>query len=152
MTDMNINKYRGRCSGCACMVEAGEGFYNGGVWCEEPKRGYDFGFRDETYACRQYHVIENRKRAAAEIRRAEYEASPEYAAMRAERDAESLKRGQAELAINAQGRKTCVRCGGAGRSDKWHATGYTCFTCEGAGTVEMSEKELKRFQKSQASI
>lgn len=30
--------------------------------------------------------------------------------------------------------KRCTRCGGAGRSDKWAYTGYTCFDCNGAGT------------------
>jgi Flp pilus assembly protein TadG len=28
--------------------------------------------------------------------------------------------------------RPCGRCGGAGRSDKWAHTGYTCFDCNGA--------------------
>lgn len=27
----------------------------------------------------------------------------------------------------------CSRCGGAGRSDKWFATGYVCYDCNGSG-------------------
>ena len=27
----------------------------------------------------------------------------------------------------------CLRCGGAGRSDNWSATGYTCYSCNGSG-------------------
>jgi len=27
----------------------------------------------------------------------------------------------------------CTRCGGAGRSDKWCKTGYTCYKCNGSG-------------------
>lgn len=30
--------------------------------------------------------------------------------------------------------RMCGRCGGAGRSDKWARTGYTCFDCGGART------------------
>lgn len=31
--------------------------------------------------------------------------------------------------------RTCSRCGGAGRSDRWAFTGYTCFDCGGAGST-----------------
>lgn len=29
--------------------------------------------------------------------------------------------------------RSCSRCGGAGRSDKWAHTGFTCFDCGGSG-------------------
>lgn len=29
--------------------------------------------------------------------------------------------------------RSCGRCGGAGRSDRWAYTGYTCFDCGGSG-------------------
>ena len=31
--------------------------------------------------------------------------------------------------------KICGRCGGAGGSDKWHHTGWTCYQCGGARTL-----------------
>lgn len=31
------------------------------------------------------------------------------------------------------GRRACIRCGGVGGSDKWVATGWTCYNCGGAG-------------------
>lgn len=34
----------------------------------------------------------------------------------------------------ARQRRKCTRCGGAGRSEKWRATGYTCYDCGGSGT------------------
>ena len=35
------NRYAGNCSGCGERVEAGEGFYNGGVYCEQQQRNGD---------------------------------------------------------------------------------------------------------------
>jgi len=40
-----------------------------------------------------------------------------------------------DAALAAKGLKRCDRCGGAGRSEKWYLTGYTCYTCEGAGSI-----------------
>lgn len=30
----------------------------------------------------------------------------------------------------------CLRCGGAGRADKWIATGSTCYSCNGSGKAQ----------------
>ena len=34
----------------------------------------------------------------------------------------------------------CLRCGGAGRADKWIATGSTCFACNGSGKAQPAIK------------
>lgn len=51
--------------------------------------------------------------------------------------------------------RKCGRCGGAGRSDKWAYTGYTCFDCNGSGrgaieTVKLYTREqLDRINAAQ---
>lgn len=53
---------------------------------------------------------------------------------------EIAKRAQAKEtkikreALKADGK--CLRCGGAGRSDNWSATGYTCYACNGLGKAQ----------------
>lgn len=42
----------------------------------------------------------------------------------------------------AIGERKCSRCGGAGRSDRWAHTGYTCFDCGGEGTRGTEEIKL----------
>jgi len=34
----------------------------------------------------------------------------------------------------------CLRCGGAGRADKWIATGSTCYACNGSGKAQPAIK------------
>jgi len=34
----------------------------------------------------------------------------------------------------------CLRCGGAGRADKWIATGSTCYSCNGSGKAQPAVK------------
>jgi hypothetical protein len=34
----------------------------------------------------------------------------------------------------------CARCGGAGRADKWIATGSTCYACNGSGKAQPAIK------------
>jgi Zn finger protein HypA/HybF involved in hydrogenase expression len=41
-------------------------------------------------------------------------------------------------ALKADGK--CLRCGGAGRSDNWSATGYTCYACNGSGKSQEAVK------------
>lgn len=47
-------------------------------------------------------------------------------------DAEARKQRRAELA-DYQARNICTRCHGAGGSDAWFATGWTCQRCHGSG-------------------
>jgi hypothetical protein len=131
---VSANKYAGRCVGCATNVAAGEGFYNGNLWCEEPSQGSGDDWTD-MWTCSKGRAREIADKKAGEALRAEFYASPEFVAQKAESDAQSAKRAEAEAALNATGRKTCDRCGGAGRSDRWIATGRTCFKCEGVGTL-----------------
>lgn len=53
------------------------------------------------------------------------------AAMRAS-EAEARKQRRAELA-DYKARNICTRCHGAGGSDAWFATGWTCQRCHGSG-------------------
>lgn len=45
------------------------------------------------------------------------------------------------------GRRKCTRCGGAGRSDKWAHTGYTCFDCGGSGDGGERREKLYTAEK-----
>lgn len=47
-------------------------------------------------------------------------------------DAEARKQRRAELA-DYKARNICTRCHGAGGSDAWFATGWTCQRCHGSG-------------------
>lgn len=42
--------------------------------------------------------------------------------------------------------RPCSRCGGAGRSDRWAFTGYTCFDCGGAGAAANKAWETRRLR------
>ena len=52
--------------------------------------------------------------------------------------------------------RKCSRCGGAGRSDKWARTGFTCFDCGGLGhrgtenVALFTQAELDRLNAAQA--
>ena len=59
--------------------------------------------------------------------------------------AEQARRAEAQAARDAgfaaqdvewakQGLVRCDHCGGAGHSEAWRSTGYTCFGCGGTGT------------------
>jgi hypothetical protein len=37
--------------------------------------------------------------------------------------------------------RKCVRCGGAGGSEAWRVTGWTCYRCDGKGTDPVQERE-----------
>lgn len=133
------NKFKGYCAGCAIAVPAGEGFYNGNVWCEEPTQR---GGGSSVSACTRYHEREEKQKAEGEIRRAAFYASAEYVAQKEESDRKGRERATAELALHRQGLQTCNRCGGAGSAEQWAATGRTCYKCEGRGTVPATKKQI----------
>lgn len=49
-----------------------------------------------------------------------------------------------------EGYVTCDRCGGAGGSDAWKETGWTCYKCSGAGKV--FSKWIERTPEYQAKL
>ena len=61
---------------------------------------------------------------------------------------DEVESAMGEIAKRAQAKETkvrrevlkadgkCLRCGGAGRSDNWSATGYTCYSCNGSGKAQ----------------
>lgn len=48
--------------------------------------------------------------------------------------------GKRETGGTVKVRVNCHRCGGAGGSEHWRATGWTCFRCGGAGTEIMTRR------------
>lgn len=52
----------------------------------------------------------------------------EYQAAKSER--RTLRRTRVDALVT----ETCTRCAGAGGSDMWKFTGWTCFDCQGVGT------------------
>jgi len=152
MTTMTRNKYRGTCS-CGAFVEAGEGFYTfGRLTCEEPiTEGQYFGC--PTYVAQErLRFDRERERTAGRLdrtfvskysdvqewlvgfwaKRDEKENDPEY---QAQQKTIAEKRSKEDARWAKQGLRRCDRCGGAGRSDRWIATGSVCYQCEGHGAV-----------------
>jgi hypothetical protein len=148
------NRYAGNCYGCGDFVAAGQGIYESGeVFCSEPT-----SLEDVPESLRQRFRLTVKRWATCwnrvnpilgtdfatlqELRdqqRAEYEASrptAEQIAANKERArlamAEDRKQRRAELA-EFKARDICPRCHGAGGSDAWHATGWTCARCHGSG-------------------
>ena len=149
-------KYAGRCCGCGIAVAAGEGYYNGGVWCEMPKRGYDFEppftASGNVVTCKRDHERIAIAHAKNEAKRIALEATPEYQAeLAARKEAAAIRSAERAKVIHAlalRGLKECRRCGGAGHAEQWRHTGYACYDCQGSGTVPMTEREVKAFQNS----
>lgn len=74
----------------------------------------------------------NEKIASFWAEKDQREADPVY---QAEKKARAEKRQREEETWARQGLRRCPRCGGAGRSDRWIATGSTCYECEGHGAI-----------------
>lgn len=141
------NRYKGRCASCDGPVPAGSGFYNGHTLCSSAFLLPDYG-----YLCLSNPDLDSllarviASREAAAVRRAEVEARRGEIA--AEAEAKRLARiaspeGQAEIARERaraadrkrRGVRVCRRCGGAGGSSQWDATGRVCYGCNGSGEV-----------------
>jgi len=128
-----INKYAGDCVFCHNTVPAGFGYYNGCTTCAdlvEVEDGYGLvevtcknaeGALMNYFASKKYVAQKEAIKAADEKRRAE------YAQVKKDRVVATKK-------LKANG--LCTRCGGAGRSDNWIATGSICFKCDGTGKAK----------------
>jgi len=156
---MNINKYPGICD-CGVHVEAGEGFYNGNVYCEEISNG-TVEWDGETIfvdviSCSKYRLREGKAKIIAnrfhsEVAKGRADESyvspnpkaqeaivvywveqnnPEVIARRATHEA---KQAELETKWANAGQQRCDRCGGAGGRKEW--PGFNCFKCEGHGAV-----------------
>tara|TARA_R110000868_G_C10666158_1_gene746204 strand:+ start:367 stop:777 length:411 start_codon:yes stop_codon:yes gene_type:complete len=128
-----INKYAGDCVFCHNTVPAGFGYYNGCTTCADLVEVED-GYGLVEVTCKN-----------AEGALMNYFASKKYVAqkeaMKAHRKEVGLhleKMRNENIATNkelkAEGK--CTRCGGAGRSDNWIATGSICFKCDGTGKAK----------------
>ena len=149
---MMRNKYRGICD-CGARVDAGDGFYNQGqIYCEEPiekasrygcptsverdwlqeqkRYAYSKGQNDRSFVSEWADVNERIAGFWAMIDARN--ADPEY---QAQQKAIADKRAKQEAGWAKQGLRRCPRCGGAGRSDRWIATGSVCYQCEGHGAI-----------------
>lgn len=56
-------------------------------------------------------------------------------AMEAHRKEARRERRSQNRELAKKGLRVCPRCGGAGGASQWQHTGYTCFRCEGTGTI-----------------
>jgi hypothetical protein len=124
------NKYSGECVYCHNTVPAGFGFYNGSTSCADLVEVEDgYGLAEVTcknaegalinfFTSKKYIAGREAIKQAAEKRRADI--------AQAKKD-----RVVATKKLKAEGK--CTRCGGAGRSDNWIATGSVCFKCDGTG-------------------
>lgn len=148
------NRYKGFCYGCGDFVAAGEGIYEGGqVFCTEPVSSEDVpeSLREKfRKTVKRFAVCWKRVNAILETdfatledllrqQQEEYEANrptPEQIAANKARAkqvmAEDRKQRRAELA-EFKAKNICPRCHGAGGSDAWFATGWTCARCRGSG-------------------
>lgn len=148
------NRFKGNCYGCGNFVAAGDGIYESGeVFCSEPVNVRDVpeSMRAQfKLTVKRWAVCWNRVNAILgtefesveqlrEQQRAEDAANaptPEQIAANKERArlvmAEDRRQRRAELA-EFKARNVCPRCHGAGGSDAWHHTGWTCNRCHGSG-------------------
>lgn len=127
---MNENKYAGECVYCHNTVPAGSGIWNGSTSCAdlvEVRDGYGLievtcknneGAMINLFMSKSYIAQREAVKAINDKRKAE------FAQAKADRIASNKK-------LKEDGK--CTRCGGAGRSDNWIATGSVCFKCDGTG-------------------
>jgi DnaJ-class molecular chaperone len=119
---MSANRYPGTCATCHTRVPAGQGYYDGNLWCAEPVR-YD-GTMTMCPTAAGWQEASDRKDAE---RRATQVAPEPTAEEIAQREFYAARR----VAWAAEGKRECGRCGGNGGSQAW--PGYVCYGCEGRG-------------------
>lgn len=151
---VTANRYKGTCYGCGVFVPAAAGLYESGeVFCTEPVSREDVpeSLRDKfSLTVKRWAVCWSRVNAIlgtefANLEELRLQERAEHAANlpTPEQIAENRKRAQLAMAEDrAQRRKDlqeykdrniCPRCHGAGGSDAWLHTGWTCARCNGSG-------------------
>jgi hypothetical protein len=125
-----VNKYTGECIYCHNIVPAGTGIWNGSTSCAdlvEVRDGYGLiettcknnkGAMMNLFMSKSYIAKREAVKAINDKRKTE------FAKAKADRIASNKQ-------LKADGK--CTRCGGAGSSDNWIATGSVCFKCDGTG-------------------
>lgn len=124
------NKYTGECVYCHNTVPAGTGIWNGSTSCADLVQVEDGYGLTETTCKNNEGAVKN------------YFMSKKYVALKEQIKAEhermvahwvaiGLHRTETKKQLKAEGK--CDRCGGAGRSDNWIATGSVCYKCNGTG-------------------
>ena len=148
------NRYAGTCFTCGKHVGVGEGVYDTGfekLFCSEmvtkdqvPMTLKVFVDSPFGYSClsafnekagTEFATTLEVFRAVEAERKASLPTPEQIAANKAAAEAtmaEDAKRRRAELA-DFKKRNICPRCHGAGGSDAWQMTGWTCHRCHGSG-------------------
>jgi len=145
------NRYKGQCHTCATFVAAGEGVYDGGyVFCSESIGTSDApqslrsAFNAWGFSCinefnrKAATSFANRFEVRAARRAEEQETAPTAEEIAANKAASDLANKAVRAARRAELRQLkqsniCPRCMGAGGSDAWIHTGWTCNRCLGSG-------------------
>jgi DnaJ-class molecular chaperone len=124
---MSANQYAGTCATCHERVAAGQGYYDGNLWCAEPVE-YD-AFTTMCPTAARWQEVIDRKNAQRRATQVAPEPTPEEIARRefyiARREA-----------WEAEGKRECGRCGGNGGSQAW--PGFVCYGCDGRGYTEVA--------------
>lgn len=149
---MNTNRYPGTCE-CGTHVPAGEGFYDGSVYCSEMKFGaetYEFDGETvviETMACENGRRLAARRailqrRFMAEVRRGKEDPSYVSSNEKAQEEIDAHRRRESDPRIiaerEAQARKNAERERQMEAEDAaWAAQGLErCDRCGGIGSSE----------------
>jgi len=160
---MRINFYSTECHTCRKYVRAGEGVWSGETYCEPchianelaiqvrvqteiaeriaywitsliPTYLAEANIKPATWQNALIKITNGRTTDLNEMTHDEVEKAMREIGKRAQAKETKIKRE----ALKADGK--CLRCGGAGRSDNWSATGYTCYACNGSGKAQEAVK------------
>lgn len=153
---MGTNFYATECHTCRKYVRAGEGVWSGETYCEPCHIANELAIQvrvkteiAERMAYQITSVIPTYL-AEANIKPATWEKALLKITQGRTTDLNEMTHDEVQSAVHeigkrAQAKETkvrrdvlkadgkCLRCGGAGRSDNWSATGYTCYSCNGSG-------------------
>ena len=138
-SDLNhrSNRFKGKCVSCGIAVAEGAGFYNGYTYCDQAFSASGYGvfcFRKDGIIA----LLESKHASAvASVVEVAAQNAAISAASKAAREAYIASPEQQEKAADRKSRGViaCRRCGGAGGSTQWVATGTTCWGCNGTGEI-----------------